>query len=93
MVEENPQKFLRHLKNFEDKDLVLWKENHRRQQKFHGNLEQYKNMTKKSFEQYGQKLLQLEKKIDDNVFRTTNMSRELEGLMVRSQFGIQHSHL
>jgi hypothetical protein len=35
MAEENPQKFLRHLKTFEDKDLVLWKENHQRQQIFH----------------------------------------------------------
>ena len=30
MIEENPRKILRHLKSFEDKDVVLWKENHQR---------------------------------------------------------------
>lgn len=65
MLEENPQKYLRHLKVMEDKDSALWKDSYQKQNKMEEDLRSMRDIYQKQNEAFFNKILGLEAQIQD----------------------------
>ena len=69
MLEENPQKYLRHLKVMEDKDSALWKDSFQKQSKLEDDLRLTQDLLKKQNEALFNKVLTLENQVQDCYFK------------------------
>ena len=69
MLEENPQKYLRHLKMLEDADSVLWKENDSKFLQIENKLNSIESLVSGGLESQNDETLKLMKQVDDLQFR------------------------
>lgn len=81
-LEENPQKIMRYIQNFQEKDSQLWKENHHKQLSFQENIDTTRQDLQKNVEQLSQAIVTLNRRIDENDYRIGTFQRDLDGVQV-----------
>ena len=69
MLEENPQKYLRHLKVMEDKDSVLWKDSFQKHDRLEDEFRGFQELFQKQNEGFYNKIIGLESQIQDCEFK------------------------
>jgi hypothetical protein len=65
IIEENPQKIIRHLKFIEEKEMTLWNENLHKHHKHSEELEIFKNNHKQTFNDAAGSVMELRKELED----------------------------
>lgn len=76
LLEENPQKYLRHLKMLEDADSVLWKESDSKFLQMESKLNSVENLLSSSLEGQNMETLMLIKKVDELQFRLKSIENQ-----------------
>lgn len=81
-IEENPQKILRNLKILEEKDAILWKENHHKQSHMEENIAHQRDQLRENLESLNQALVVMNRRIDNSEYKVQTIERGIEGFNV-----------
>ena len=78
IIEENPQKIIRHLKFIEEKEMTLWNENLHKHDRHSEDLEIFKNNQKQNFNEATTTLMDVRKELEEVKYKNFNLHRDLE---------------
>jgi uncharacterized protein (DUF2461 family) len=83
IIEESPMKFLQHLKNIEEKETTMWADNIEKHNKNSEALVLHQARNNNHVENIGQRMLQMQKQLEDLSFKNVELERNLQNLTVR----------
>lgn len=82
VIEENPMKFLQQLKYIEEKEATMWADNLDKHNKNSEAIQVYQARQVSTTENLGQRMLQMQKQLEDLSYKNTELERNLTNLTV-----------
>lgn len=85
VIEENPMKFLQQLKFLEERETTLWADNMEKHNKNSELLQIQQARSANQVENIGNRMLQMQKQIEDLSFKNVELERNIQNLSVLSR--------
>lgn len=85
VIEENPMKFLQQLKFLEERETTLWADNMEKHNKNSDLLQIQQARSANQVENIGNRMLQMQKQIEDLSFKNVELERNIQNLSVLSR--------
>ncbi len=85
VIEENPMKFLQQLKFLEERETTLWADNMEKHNKNSELLQIQQARSVNQVENIGNRMLQMQKQIEDLSFKNVELERNIQNLSVLSR--------